>query len=93
MRNYRCPSYGECLNRTIATGLDGFECDGCGRRHATDDISMLEVARAMALIALVLGYGRIDPEGIDLLAVLAGSRPWADFCLTDDADPWHGGSA
>jgi hypothetical protein len=83
MRNIRCPSYGQCLDLAIGADLPTFDCSRCRHRHAEDTIDLLEVARCLALIVVVITGARLDPETLPLDDLLTDRRPWRDMSLTE----------
>ena len=98
MRNYHCSHYLSCLDHACRTGAPWTDCRGCPDQHNTDaaPVTPGELAGIAALLSMVLFGIRIAPGDItagDLVAPSADERPWADFYLTDHADPWHGGGA
>ena len=54
MRNVRCPRYGDCLNKAIYQGLDGFICDKCPHRFEEDTIDPAELDGARLLLWAIL---------------------------------------
>lgn len=51
LRNIRCPSYSECLDKAVARNLSGWDCDGC---HHSDDEDLIDPLEIEGLAWLLL---------------------------------------